>query len=102
MQARLQELRAHPHVGDVRGIGLIAAVEFVEDRETRRPFDAAIGFHKQVSSEAASQGLLTRALPGCDAVAFSPPLCVSESEIDEMVRRLEKSLEAVTGRVRGG
>jgi len=102
LQARLHAaFDAHPNVGEVRGEGLVAAVEFVEDRSARRPFGADVGIHKQVSAEAAERGLLVRALPGCEAVAFSPPLCIKAGEVDEMVDVFEKAVAVVMERVQG-
>ncbi len=95
LQERLHSaLDDHPRVGEVRGVGLIAAVELVEDRNTRAPFDPALAVHKQVSAAAQEAGLLARALPGCQAIAFSPPLTIREGEVDQMVDVFAKALRA--------
>ncbi len=91
-QARLREAVAgHPHVGEVRGEGLIAAVEFVADREARRPFaperKTGLRFHEALLEE----GLICRALG--DSLAFCPPLVASEAELGEAVSRFAQGLE---------
>ena len=93
----------HPNVGEIRGEGLVMAVEFVEDRDSKRSFDPGMGVHRLVSAEAARLGLLARALPGEGAsIALSPPLCLSESEADQISEILTKSVEAVMAQaVRG-
>jgi len=83
----------NPFVGEVRGAGLMVAVEFVADRKTRRFFDPDAEAHRIVARRAREQGVLLRALPGGEIVAFSPPLCISESEIDEAVDRFARGLE---------
>jgi putrescine aminotransferase len=75
-----------PIVGEIRGIGLLAALEIVRDRETREPFpnlDDA-GF---IATEAFERGLIARALFQC--VALAPPLCASAADIDRIVAILE-------------
>ena len=79
----------HPNVGEIRGEGMIMAVEFVADRASREPFDPALAVHKAVAAEAARQGLIVRALPAAEpAVALSPPLCLSEAEADRVTQIL--------------
>jgi L-2,4-diaminobutyrate transaminase len=83
----------HPLVGEVRGVGLIAGVELVADREKKVPFDTALTVGAQLSGLAKEEGLLCRALG--NAVGFSPPLVISEAEVDEMCARLGRALERV-------
>ncbi len=95
-QARLREAVAdHPLVGEVRGDGLIAAVELVADRERRTPFPpearAGLTLHEILLEE----GLICRAL--VDSLAFSPPLVASDDELDEAVRRFARGLERLPG-----
>lgn len=84
----------HPFVGDVRGVGLMAAVEFVADKADKRRLPA--GAHKVVSAHALKQGVLSRALPFLPVNAFSPPLTITEAEIDEATTRFARALEAAT------
>ncbi|MDG3580296.1 MULTISPECIES: aminotransferase [Rhizobiaceae] len=84
-----------PYVGDVRGIGLMAGIEFVADKASRRPFKEGTAPHRLVAKRAAEQGVLTRALPFIPVNSFSPPLCITKAEIDEAVERYAGALEEV-------
>jgi L-2,4-diaminobutyrate transaminase len=85
----------HPRVGEVRGYGLIAAVEFVASRSPQRAFDPGQRFAARVTAASRAAGVLTRALPASDTIAFSPPFIVSESEIDQMVDVTRRALDEV-------
>jgi len=90
----LQELRAHPTVGDVRGLGLMCAVELVKDKATKEPFGigpAAAGhpYIRRLLQLMEERGLLTRVFM---ALQLCPPLVVSREEIDEMVTVVDESL----------
>ncbi|HUY73878.1 MAG TPA: aspartate aminotransferase family protein [Candidatus Dormibacteraeota bacterium] len=88
LQQRLQHLRSHDIVGDVRGLGLMAGVEFVRDRTSKEPFDASLGVARRVWTAALEMGVIVRPLPG-DVIALSPPLVISEHEIDRVVAVLD-------------
>jgi adenosylmethionine-8-amino-7-oxononanoate aminotransferase len=91
-------LGAHPHVGEVRGIGLLNAVEFVADRRTKQPFARTDGVTERIAAAAFERGLTvypcTSAVDGNvgDAVILGPPLSVTEADLDEMVDRLVASV----------
>ncbi|OSI73189.1 aminotransferase [Bradyrhizobium canariense] len=72
-------------VGEVRGVGLLGAVEFVSDRQTKGRFDPQLKVGARISKAARDRGLIARAMPHGDILGFAPPLVVSESEIDEIV-----------------
>ncbi len=92
LQMSLREtFGGHPLVGEVRGVGLIAAVELVAERARKRPFAADARVGPRLMEIASEEGLLVRALG--NAVAVSPPLVIRESEIDELVERLRRALE---------
>lgn len=85
-QKRLKERFAQLEiVGEVRGVGLLGAIEFVADRQTKRRFDPDLKVGARVSKAARDLGLIARAMPHGDILGFAPPLVVSESEIDEIV-----------------
>lgn len=86
----LKKLLASPIVGEVRGVGLIAAVEFVSSQETRQPFPAATPVAAYFSERAHAHGLIVRSLG--DAVALCPPLIITPAEIDEMLSRFTRAL----------
>ncbi|GEO40003.1 L-2,4-diaminobutyrate transaminase [Skermanella aerolata] len=100
----LENLKArigdHPYVGDVRGRGLMIGVEFMADRETRKPFAASQNAHRLVANQAVEHGLMVRALPFLEVVAFSPPLCITKSDCDEAVDRFAQALDATTPALR--
>jgi L-2,4-diaminobutyrate transaminase len=92
LQASLREsFEAHPLVGEVRGVGLIGAVELVADRAQRRGFDPALRIGARLAEGLLEEGLLCRPLG--NALAFSPPLVIVESEVDEMLERFRRGLE---------
>jgi adenosylmethionine-8-amino-7-oxononanoate aminotransferase len=98
--ARLQHLRERPAVGDVRGRGLLLAVELVADRAARRPFPRAQRRAENVAARAFAEGLIVYPSAGCatgtegDAILLAPPLVASEDETDEMIRLLDRAIAA--------
>ncbi len=97
LQDGLRQYEDHPLVGEVRGIGMIAAVELSEDKSGRKPFDPARGAGAIVQAEAKARGLLVRALG--DTVAFCPPLIISESDLKAVVSRFGEALDAAAKRL---
>ena len=95
----------HPHAGDIRGgKGLLAAVEFVEDRATKANFSADRKVAQRIQSEMAKGGVITRTRPVAgphpalgDSVLFAPPLIVTEAEIDRIVAVLRDAVKEVLG-----
>jgi 4-aminobutyrate--pyruvate transaminase len=100
MQAGLQRFTGHPIVGQARGLGLIGAIELAEDPAARLPFDPQRGVGAYFVRRAQAHGLIVRVLGG-DVIAFSPPLIISESEIDLMLERAERALTDTLRWVRG-
>jgi adenosylmethionine-8-amino-7-oxononanoate aminotransferase len=82
LKARLEELRAHPTVGDVRGLGLLCAIELVRNKETKAKFAQDHAFTKRIGQLTMERGLITRTWP---YVHFAPPLVVTRDEIDRMI-----------------
>ena len=91
---RLQELRSHEIVGDVRGLGLVAAIELVRDRASKELFDASAGVARRVWLAALEEGVIFRPLTG-DVLAMSPPLVISNEQIDMMVSALDRAISRV-------
>jgi adenosylmethionine-8-amino-7-oxononanoate aminotransferase len=96
--AALDRLRHNPAVGDVRGIGLLAAIELVEDPATKRPFPRTAKVAERVTRAAFAHGLIVWPNGGHvdgvdgDLLTLAPPLVISEVEIEELVRRLGAAL----------
>ncbi len=97
--SRLAPLRSRPHVGDVRGRGLMAGVELVADKGTRRPFPRADKKAERVTAAAFAKGLVVYPSTGCadgtsgDLVMLAPPFVTTEAQIDEMAALLQQTLE---------
>jgi 4-aminobutyrate--pyruvate transaminase len=92
MQAGIRSFADHPLIGDARGIGLIGAVELVRDKASKQSFDPKAGVAAYLVRRAQHHGAILRNMPG-DVVAFSPPLIISETEIDEMMACFGRALD---------
>lgn len=90
-------LAGHAHVGEVRGDGLMAAVEFVEDRDDRRFFDPARKIGPAVAAALLDRGVIGRAMPQGDILGFAPPLCLTRAESDVVVDAAASAIKAVLG-----
>ncbi len=100
MQAELRRrFEGHELVGEVRGIGMIGAFELVADRDARRNFEPAQKMAARLVKLGEAHGIISRGLPS-DTVAFSPPLIMTESEVDEMLDRMARALDELTVQVR--
>ena len=99
LQQGLQTFKDHPLVGAVRGLGLIGAIELAADPAQRKPFDPKRGVGAYLVSRAQAHGLILRVLMG-DVIAFSPPLIITESEIDTMLERTKLALDDTLAWVR--
>ena len=99
--AGLQGLLAHPTVGDVRGKGLMAGVEFVRNKQTKEPFPPEYQFGKRLFEEAFARGLVVFPASGTvDGVAgnhilMAPPFIITESQVDDMVAILGEAIGTV-------
>ena len=85
----------HPNVGDIRGEGLLVAVEFVAERDGRRFFDASEKVGARVTAALLAEGVIARAMPQGDIVGFAPPLCVTREEADTIVAAMRKAVGSV-------
>lgn len=91
MQQGLSQFRDHPLVGEVRGAGLIAGIELVADKPSRRPFSAIGKAGAGAAAIGHEEGLIFRAVG--DTLALCPPLIVTEDDIGEIVHRMGRSLD---------
>jgi len=85
----------HANVGDVRGEGLLCAVEFVASKDGREFFDASKKVGAQVAAALLNEGVIGRAMPQGDILGFAPPLCITEREADLVVDAARKAVDAV-------
>lgn len=91
MQSKLKVFEQHPLVGEVRGEGMIAAIELVANKETGEAFkDGAVGSYAMQACQ--NNGLICRAVAG-SSLALCPPLIVTETQIDEIVEKMRVSLD---------
>ena len=74
-----------PITGEVRGVGLMLAVDFVADPETKRRFDPGLKVAYRISTAARERGVITRAMPQSEAVGFAPPLILTRQDAEEIV-----------------
>jgi len=98
LQARLRKLASHPLVGEVRGVGLIAAVELVADKATKAPWGKPAALGALVNGFLQQNGVISRNMG--DAIAFCPPLIITETQVDALVDAFERSLAAALPQVR--
>ena len=92
LQRALRRFVDHPLIGEVRGLGLMAGVELVENKVTRTPFPPERGVGAIFTGHAEENGLLLRVRD--DVIPFCPPLVIEEDEIDLLIQRFEAALEA--------
>jgi putrescine aminotransferase len=95
LQDGLRTLLQHPIVGDVRGVGLVAGIEYVKDKETREWFAPAQGVAAKVRDEAFRRGVFVRLLGGGHVHAVAPPFIISREQIDKVVAVLDESIGVV-------
>lgn len=89
----------HPLVGEIRGAGLIAAVELVKDKATHANFDPSLKVGGRLGKLCEQNGVIVRTMSG-DSLAFSPPLVITADEINEMLDAISKSLDELTVQLR--
>lgn len=101
----LETLRTHPSVGDIRGLGLMAALEFVREKSTREPYPREAEYSRVVSEEALRQGLIFLSLHGNvdgilgDYILLGPAFIITEEQIGELVEKLDRTLTEVENRI---
>jgi 4-aminobutyrate--pyruvate transaminase len=94
-QKRLRSFADHPMVGEVRGTGLIGAIELVRNKKTREAFDPKLAVGLKTAGFSQQHGLITRAM--MDTIGFCPPLIITEPQIDQIFDRFAKALDDAYG-----
>lgn len=98
LQTRLRDTFAQlPHVGEVRGVGMLGAIEFVADVDTKTRFDAERKVGAQLSAACLANGVISRAMPHGDILGFAPPLVTTRADIDEIVDRVATAIKPILG-----
>jgi len=91
----------HPNIGDIRGRGLLIAMELVADRQTKAPFDPGLAIHRRAKADAFERGLLIYPSGGTidgrngDHILLAPPYNVTDDELDSIVELLAQTVDAV-------
>lgn len=104
-QALENQFGNHPYVGDIRGRGLLSAIELVEDRETKRPFERSRQVWSNIQSTAMQYGLMCYPNQGTvdgysgEHILLAPPYIITTSQCDELVEKLKLSMDDVLGKV---
>lgn len=95
----LARLGEHPNVGDIRGRGLFMGVELVADRASKQTFDPDLKLHARIKKRAMANGLMVYPMGGTidgrhgDHVLLAPPFIVTESDLEQIVDRLKRSID---------
>jgi len=97
-KAMTKALGDHVHVGDVRGEGMLCAVELVEDKADRIFFDPARKIGPSVAAALLKRGVIARAMPQGDIIGFAPPLCLSRDEADIVVSATVDAVKEICGK----
>jgi adenosylmethionine-8-amino-7-oxononanoate aminotransferase len=99
-----EKFSQHSNVGDIRGRGLFQGLEFVEDRETKQPFNSGHKFAAQLKANAFEAGLICYPMSGTrdgkngDHVLLAPPFIIEDSQLDELVEKLDTAITATLGK----
>ena len=96
LSALVDALADHRFVGEVRGEGLLAAVELVRDKDDRAFFDPSEKVGPRIAAALLQQGVIARAMPQGDILGFAPPLCLTTDEADRIVSATQHAVEAVS------
>jgi 4-aminobutyrate--pyruvate transaminase len=89
---KMEQLNVHSIVGNARSIGLIGAIELVQNKNNKTYFDPKIGIGSRIVKNAQKNGLIVRALQG-DIVALCPPLIINSKEVDILFNKFNKSIK---------
>jgi L-2,4-diaminobutyrate transaminase len=92
----ISELASSEIVGEIRGVGLLAAIEFVADPVTKRRFEPALKVGARLSAAARKRGLITRAMPHGDILGFAPPLVLARADAEQIVGITSDAIADVT------
>ncbi|HLZ92818.1 MAG TPA: aspartate aminotransferase family protein [Candidatus Acidoferrum sp.] len=101
LRGKLSTLQSHPHVGEIRGLGLLLGIEFVKDKSTRQPFPKEDGIAERIRQAALEENVLVYPTQGCvdgnngDHVLLAPPFAISPQECQLIATALQSALQKV-------
>jgi L-2,4-diaminobutyrate transaminase len=90
-------LAGHPHIGEVRGDGMLCAIELIDDKDKRIFFDPARKTSASVVAAMAKRGVIARAMPQGEIIGFAPPLCLNRDEADTIVTVTAEAVHEILG-----
>ncbi len=99
LMEKLQSLYDYPIVGEIRGKGLMIGIEFVQDKETKEPFDTSVGLKNKIMSNCLAEGLVVYPGGGSadgirgDHILIAPPVNITSEEIDLLFNALEAGIK---------
>jgi adenosylmethionine-8-amino-7-oxononanoate aminotransferase len=96
-QAGMARLAEHPNIGEWRGVGLMGALEAVQDKATKAPFPGTLSVSERIANACTDQGLICRPLG--QAIVLAPPFIFTDRHMDEMFAKLERALDRVFAEV---
>lgn len=85
----------HPNVGEVRGEGMLCAIEFVEDKKQTKFFDPSLKIGPSIAAKLFDAGVIGRAMPQGDILGFAPPFCLTKDEADKVVIETRRAVEII-------
>jgi 4-aminobutyrate--pyruvate transaminase len=97
LHTRLSVLRKHPIVGEVRGVGLIAAIELVASKADKAPYEAPGKLGLMAADALARRNVITRNIG--DAIALCPPLIITEAELDDLLGKVEDAIDDIARQI---
>jgi adenosylmethionine-8-amino-7-oxononanoate aminotransferase len=101
LRNELSDLQSHPHVGEIRGLGLLVGIEFVKNKSTREPFPKADNIAERIRQAALVENVLVYPTQGCfdgtngDHILLAPPFVISPEECRLMATAIQSALKAV-------
>jgi len=101
LRSQLSALQSHPHVGEIRGLGLLIGIEFVKNKSTREPFPKENSIAERIRQAALDENVLTYPTQGCvdgvngDHILLAPPFVISQQESGQIARGLHSALQQV-------
>lgn len=96
VKALKQAFEGRPYVAEVRGVGLLGAVEFAQDPSKRVRFDANAKVGARLAAACLEEGVISRAMPHGDTLGFAPPLIITRDEIDDVIGRVRRAVDKVS------
>lgn len=96
-QCLAEAFAGRPHIIEVRGVGLLGALEFAQDPDARVRFEASAAVGGRISAACLEEGIIARAMPNGDMLGFAPPLIVTRSDIDEIVGKAARAVGRILG-----